>query len=176
MKAGPIDFKEKLFENEVPVAALKSRLDQLTERERQMLAAVVAGLPNRTIGYDLAISPRTVEIYCANIMSKNAGLQPPRTGAYDDLAWCRRLSCSHTSRIEFVNIKCQVGSVPKQHPPMAEDMILIGSKRSKVIEAPDMIEQHIILVAALGAGSGIPSNLPSQTNDSGSTPTAIVCQ
>jgi two-component system response regulator FixJ len=35
-----------------------------------VLSAVVAGLPNKTIGFDLGISPRTVEVHRANIMSK----------------------------------------------------------------------------------------------------------
>ena len=35
-----------------------------------MLSAVVAGLPNKTIAYDLNISPRTVEVHRANVMAK----------------------------------------------------------------------------------------------------------
>ena len=90
MKAGAIDFIEKPFEDEVlieaimkaasrlagsdirieDVAVLRSRLAQLSERERQVMTLVVSGLPNKTIGYDLSISPRTVEVHRANIMSK----------------------------------------------------------------------------------------------------------
>jgi two-component system response regulator FixJ len=90
MKAGAVDFIEKPFEDEVLVDAIKraasrleeaatpvedaagvrARLDCLSERERQVLSAVVAGLPNKTIAYDLGISPRTVEVHRANIMSK----------------------------------------------------------------------------------------------------------
>lgn len=89
MKAGAVDFIEKPFQEEVLVeaikraasrldmietiddaAAVRSRLAQLTERERQILTAIVAGLPNKTIAYDLNISPRTVEVHRANIMSK----------------------------------------------------------------------------------------------------------
>lgn len=90
MRAGAVDFIEKPFKDEVlveaikraanrleaaangivEVAALNSRFAQLSERERQVLMAVVAGLPNKTIGYNLAISPRTVEVHRANIMSK----------------------------------------------------------------------------------------------------------
>jgi two-component system response regulator FixJ len=90
MKAGAVDFIEKPFEDEVLIEAvrraasrlgerpapledtamLRERLEGLSERERQVLSAVVAGLPNKTIAYDLGISPRTVEIHRANIMSK----------------------------------------------------------------------------------------------------------
>jgi two-component system response regulator FixJ len=97
MKAGASDFIEKPFEDEVLIDAIKraasrldapadgiadvslirSRLDHLSDRERQVLSAVVAGLPNKTIAYDLKISPRTVEVHRANIMSKmQAGSLP----------------------------------------------------------------------------------------------------
>ena len=90
MKAGAIDFIEKPFEEEVLLGALERAAEQLnarnipddsvfsirahlatlTERERQVLSGVVAGLPNKTIAYDLQISPRTVEVYRANVMAK----------------------------------------------------------------------------------------------------------
>jgi two-component system, LuxR family, response regulator FixJ len=89
MKAGAIDFIEKPFENTVlfeairraaaeltrrtarqDLAAINQRLALLSEREREVLAGVVAGLPNKTIGYDLNISPRTVEIHRGNVMEK----------------------------------------------------------------------------------------------------------
>lgn len=90
MKAGAIDFIEKPFEDEVlleavaravaelqkrprgkdDIAAVRQRLAQLTERERQVMAGIVAGLPNKTIAYDLDISPRTVEVHRANVMVK----------------------------------------------------------------------------------------------------------
>jgi two-component system, LuxR family, response regulator FixJ len=89
MKAGAIDFIEKPFENTVlfeairraaaeltrqttrhDVAAINQRLALLSDREREVLAGVVAGLPNKTIGYDLNISPRTVEIHRGNVMEK----------------------------------------------------------------------------------------------------------
>jgi len=90
MKAGAVDFIEKPFADEAlidavkraasrleeapddarDVQALRARLDGLSERERQVLSMVVAGLPNKTIAYDLNISPRTVEVHRANIMSK----------------------------------------------------------------------------------------------------------
>lgn len=90
MKAGAVDFIEKPFTDEVLIdavkraasrlddasevvpdaAALCGRLEALSERERQVLSMIVAGLPNKTIAYDLGISPRTVEVHRANIMSK----------------------------------------------------------------------------------------------------------
>ncbi len=90
MKAGVIDFIEKPFSDDVLLAAIQaaferlkddvepdaarvaaeSRLAQLSPREREVLAGVVEGKLNKVIAYDLEISPRTVEIYRANLMSK----------------------------------------------------------------------------------------------------------
>jgi len=90
MKSGAIDFIEKPFEKAVLLAAIAqgaSRLDHsaatateaneaavklrlLTPRERQVLHGLAKGLPNKSIAYDLGISPRTVEIHRANLMSK----------------------------------------------------------------------------------------------------------
>jgi two-component system response regulator FixJ len=90
MKAGALDFIEKPFDDEIMLAAIKSalarhsseiergsassevqsRLDLLSERERQVLDGLVAGKPNKIIAYDLGISARTVEIYRANVMTK----------------------------------------------------------------------------------------------------------
>ncbi|MER8435697.1 response regulator FixJ [Mesorhizobium sp. M1312] len=89
MKAGAIDFIEKPFEDVViieaiqraaeqlvekpadhDVSAIHSRLECLSDRERQVLSGVVAGLPNKSIAYDLDISPRTVEVHRANVMAK----------------------------------------------------------------------------------------------------------
>lgn len=90
MKAGAVDFIEKPFSDEILIdairkaaklldrdasddldaATLQARLDLLSERERQVLAAVVAGLPNKSIAYDLDISPRTIEVHRSNVMAK----------------------------------------------------------------------------------------------------------
>jgi two-component system response regulator FixJ len=90
MKGGAIDFIEKPFEKAVLVSALdegfarieetgrrharseeaKVRLQALTPREQDVLKGLVRGHPNKTIAYDLGISPRTVEIHRANLMSK----------------------------------------------------------------------------------------------------------
>jgi two-component system response regulator FixJ len=91
MKAGAVDFVEKPFTEETILEAVKraleqsarakrqaaadpgdgvSRLDQLTPREREVLEGLVAGLPNKTIAYDLGISARTVEVHRARVMEK----------------------------------------------------------------------------------------------------------
>jgi two-component system response regulator FixJ len=51
-------------------AAVAARLGSLSERERQVLDGLVAGNANKTIAHDLGISPRTVEVYRANVMTK----------------------------------------------------------------------------------------------------------
>jgi two-component system response regulator FixJ len=51
-------------------AAVTAKLATLSLRERQVLDGVVAGKPNKTIARDLGISPRTVEVYRANLMAK----------------------------------------------------------------------------------------------------------
>ncbi len=90
MRAGAVDFIEKPFDDDVLLASVRSalalaersthlaaegdavrtRLGTLSERERQVLDGLVAGKANKVIGLDLGISPRTVEIYRANVMSK----------------------------------------------------------------------------------------------------------
>lgn len=90
MKAGAIDFIEKPFAAETildstaaglarlgeprdrdPQAAnAAARLALLTPREREVLHGLLAGLPNKSIAYDLAISPRTVEVHRARVMEK----------------------------------------------------------------------------------------------------------
>ncbi len=51
-------------------AMARSRIQKLTRREREVLAGVADGLSNRLIGARLAISPRTVEIHRANMLTK----------------------------------------------------------------------------------------------------------
>ncbi len=94
MKAGVVDFIEKPFENQRLLSAVRTalassasttegqqhdneerrriqeRMDSLSARERQVLDGLVAGHANKIIAYDLAISPRTVEVYRANVMTK----------------------------------------------------------------------------------------------------------
>jgi two-component system response regulator FixJ len=90
MKIGAADFLEKPFDDEALLASVRAalsrnnkdaqhdaerctiqqRLAALSNRERQVLEGLVAGLPNKTIAHDLGSSPRTVEIYRANVMTK----------------------------------------------------------------------------------------------------------
>jgi two-component system response regulator FixJ len=90
MKAGAIDFIEKPFDDDVILRAVRlaeqhaakrgrnsedmdsiaARLNSLSERERQVLDGLVAGQSNKVIAYQLGISPRTVEVYRANLMTK----------------------------------------------------------------------------------------------------------
>jgi len=90
MKLGAVDFLEKPFDEEMLLSSVKSaferrkvsdemegkvadiraRLESLSPRERQVLDGLVAGHPNKTIAFDLGISPRTVEVYRANLMTK----------------------------------------------------------------------------------------------------------
>jgi two-component system response regulator FixJ len=90
MKLGAVDFLEKPFDDErmldtVRTAiegrpgdaartpeqdAILERLASLSQRERQVLDGLVAGHPNKTIAYELGISPRTVEVYRAHVMTK----------------------------------------------------------------------------------------------------------
>ena len=90
MKAGAVDFIEKPFEKASLMACVdaacqqsasqrgasarrdeaEARLNVLTERESEVLRGLVQGLPNKTIAYDLGISPRTVEIHRMKMMGK----------------------------------------------------------------------------------------------------------
>jgi two-component system response regulator FixJ len=89
MKAGAVDFIEKPFASETILSSLEAALSRLatpsedpakaaataklallSSRELQVLQGLLGGLPNKSIAYDLGISPRTVEIHRARLMDK----------------------------------------------------------------------------------------------------------
>jgi two-component system response regulator FixJ len=90
MKLGAVDFLEKPFEDDRLIGmieaairqtepALKSqavtqdiaaRIATLSPRERQVMDGLIAGLSNKLIARDYDISPRTIEVYRANVMTK----------------------------------------------------------------------------------------------------------
>ena len=90
MKTGALDFIEKPFSDEVMIDSIRRAVDRaaerqrgdaaaelvrqrigsLSEREQQVLQGVVAGQANKTIAFELGISPRTVEVYRAGLMNK----------------------------------------------------------------------------------------------------------
>ncbi len=90
VKRGAFDFCEKPFSDNALVdrveaalaqsaralgalqekASLKARLNELTERERDVMRLVVEGLPNKLIADQLDISVRTVEVHRARVFDK----------------------------------------------------------------------------------------------------------
>jgi len=90
MKAGAVDFIEKPFDDQALLGAVRAALDaysappgdgaakqaaearlaELSPRERDVLRGLVAGKINKVIAHELSISPRTVEVYRANLMAK----------------------------------------------------------------------------------------------------------
>ncbi len=90
MRAGVLDFLEKPFDDSLLIAAIRSAMDAQTKathhaaeraraqivfdslsgREREVLQGVIAGKLNKVIAFELGISPRTVEVYRANVMNK----------------------------------------------------------------------------------------------------------
>jgi two-component system response regulator FixJ len=90
MKAGVVDFLEKPFDDAALLNSIERALEQrangdeleavradlmhrvgaLSARERQVLDGLVAGKSNKMIANELDISPRTVEVYRAHVMTK----------------------------------------------------------------------------------------------------------
>ena len=90
MKLGAVDFLEKPFEddrligmidaalrqaetsaqNEAATLDIAARVASLSPRERQVMDGLIAGLPNKLIAREYDISPRTIEVYRANVMTK----------------------------------------------------------------------------------------------------------
>lgn len=90
MKRGAVDFLEKPYDSDHLVVAIEralamadesretrqarmeavAKLATLTPRESQVLQGLRAGMPNKAIARWLALSPRTVEAYRANMMAR----------------------------------------------------------------------------------------------------------
>jgi two-component system, LuxR family, response regulator FixJ len=90
MKLGAVDFLEKPFEDDRLIAMIEAairraepaakseaitldiaaRIATLSPRERQVMEGLIAGLSNKQIARDYDISPRTIEVYRANVMTK----------------------------------------------------------------------------------------------------------
>ena len=65
-----INIHPSAFFQSRELSEIAAKVASLSPRERQVLEGVVAGKPNKIIAYDLEISPRTVEVYRANLMTK----------------------------------------------------------------------------------------------------------
>jgi two-component system response regulator FixJ len=90
MKFGAVDFLEKPFEDDRLIGMIElalrqaesgarseameqdiaARIASLSPRERQVMEGLVAGLSNKMIAREYNISPRTIEVYRANVMTK----------------------------------------------------------------------------------------------------------
>ena len=90
LKLGAVDFLEKPFEDDRLIGMIEAAIRQaetaakseavkldiaariatLSPRERQVMEGLIAGLSNKLIARDYDISPRTIEVYRANVMTK----------------------------------------------------------------------------------------------------------
>lgn len=90
MRLGAIDFLEKPFDDDALQSCLgrawellqkqrgesarseeaRARIDRLTQREREVLEGLIAGLSNKLIAHQLGISLRTAEMHRANLMQR----------------------------------------------------------------------------------------------------------
>ena len=89
MKAGAVDFIEKPFDDDALIAMIRTALDAadapraatgpvealarlaaLSPREREVLELLMLGKPNKAIARDLGLSPRTVEIHRARLLTR----------------------------------------------------------------------------------------------------------
>jgi two-component system response regulator FixJ len=90
MKLGAVDFLEKPFDDDRLIAMIETairrgepaaksealtqdivaRITTLSPRERQVMDGLIAGLSNKLIARDYDISPRTIEVYRAKVMTK----------------------------------------------------------------------------------------------------------
>lgn len=114
MKAGALDFIEKPFRDQVLLdsihraidldrstrrrrrerQAVQSRIRLLTQREHEVMGRLIAGKTNKSIAYELGISPKTVDFHRANILSK--------TGV--------------NSVVELVRLTHKAGKADSEHP------------------------------------------------------------
>jgi two-component system response regulator FixJ len=90
MKAGAVDFLQKPYNDQTlldriqqalelcsqrrqhhtELALIRTAYGQLTPREREVAALVVAGKANKVIAIELGLSPKTIEVHRANVMFK----------------------------------------------------------------------------------------------------------
>ena len=114
MKAGALDFIEKPFRDQVLLDSIhraidldrstrrrrrerqevQARIQHLTQREHEVMDRLIAGKTNKSIAYELGISPKTVDFHRANILSK--------TGV--------------SSVVELVRLTQKAGRVESRHP------------------------------------------------------------
>ncbi|RED30349.1 LuxR family two component transcriptional regulator [Rhodopseudomonas thermotolerans] len=90
MKLGASDFIEKPFDDDRLIGLIElalrqaqegarseavtqdiaARIASLSPRERQVMDGLIAGMSNKVIAREFDISPRTIEVYRANVMTK----------------------------------------------------------------------------------------------------------